>query len=72
MEKQTAINLLGGTPKKAALALGYRAVQTAYLWPDVLTPGMADRVLGAAARIKTTAAKPKRMPSAIKKEAGVS
>ena len=60
MEKQTAINLLGGTPKKAALALGYRAVQTVYLWPDVLTPGMADRVLGAAARIKAAAPKAKR------------
>jgi len=30
MKKQTAIELLGGTPKKAAEAMGYRAVQTIY------------------------------------------
>lgn len=52
MEKQTAIEMLGGTPVKAAKAMGYKSVQAVYLWPDVLTAAVADRVTGAAARIK--------------------
>jgi len=51
MEKDHAIALLGGTAKKAAEAMGYRAVQTIYLWPDELPQATADRVMGAAARI---------------------
>lgn len=51
MEKKTAINLLGGTPAKAAKAMGYRSVQAIYLWPDTLTPAVSDRVNGALSRI---------------------
>jgi len=50
MKKQTAIELLGGTPKKAAEAMGYRAVQTIYLWPETLPQATADRVAGVLAR----------------------
>lgn len=51
MKKDHAIELLGGTAKKAAEAMGYRAVQTIYLWPDELPQATADRVMGAVARI---------------------
>lgn len=51
MDKAHAIKLLGGTPKKAADAMGYRAVQTIYLWPDPLPQATADRVMGVASRI---------------------
>ena len=51
MKKQTAIELLGGTPKKAAESMGYRAVQTIYLWPETLPQATADRVAGVVARI---------------------
>lgn len=51
MRKDHAIALLGGTAKKAAEAMGYRAVQTVYLWPDELPQATADRVMGAVARI---------------------
>ena len=54
MKKQTAIELLGGTPKKAAQAMGYRAVQTIYLWPETLPQATADRVNGVVARMKPT------------------
>ncbi len=52
MEKKSAIKLLGGTPKKAAQAMGYRAVQTVYQWPDRLPQATADRVAGVLARTK--------------------
>ncbi len=52
MKKQTAIDMLGGTPKKAAEAMGYKAVQTVYLWPDPLPEATADRVRGAASRLQ--------------------
>lgn len=52
MEKKSAIKLLGGTPKKAAQAMGYRAVQTVYQWPDTLPQSTADRVAGVLARTK--------------------
>lgn len=51
MEKQTAIKLLGGTPAKAAKAMGYKAVQTIYMWPETLPHATADRVAGVVARI---------------------
>lgn len=51
MNKAHAINLLGGTPKKAAVAMGYRAVQTIYQWPDQLPQATADRVRGVVDRI---------------------
>lgn len=51
MEKQTAINLLGGTAKKAAQAMGC-TVQAIYMWPDPLTKNRADRVLGVVGQMK--------------------
>ena len=55
MKKDRAIELLGGTPKKAAEAMGYRAVQTIYLWPDDLPQATADRVMGVVGRIAKAA-----------------
>ena len=55
MKKDRAIELLGGTPKKAAEAMGYRAVQTIYLWPDELPQATTDRVMGVVARISKSA-----------------
>ena len=52
MEKQTAINLLGGTPVKAAKAMGYKSVHAIYMWPEPLTQALADQVTGACIRIK--------------------
>ena len=57
MKKQTAIELLGGTPKKAAEAMGYRAVQTIYLWPETLPQATADRVAGVVARMAANRAR---------------
>ena len=51
MEKQKAIEMLGGTPGKAAKALGYTAVQTVYQWKDPLPQFLEDRVNGAAMRL---------------------
>ena len=48
MEKQTAINLLGGTAKKAAEAMGYKSPHAVYMWPDILKKSVAERVLGIA------------------------
>ena len=50
MNKQLAIELLGGTPKKAAAAMGYRSIQAVYLWPPVLPQATADRVRGVLSR----------------------
>lgn len=58
MKKQTAIELLGGTPKKAAEAMGYAAVQSIYMWNDPLPQATADRVRGVVARLQ--AAKPRK------------
>ena len=52
MKKTTAIELLGGTPGKAAKALGYKAVQTIYAWPDDLPQALQDRIVGVLARTK--------------------
>lgn len=54
MDKKTAIKLLGGTPKKAAQAMGYKSIQAVYVWPEVLPQGTADRVAGAVARLAKT------------------
>ena len=59
MEKQTAINLLGGTPAKAAKVLGYKSVQAVYLWPEKLPQALTDRVNGASKRVAR--AKPKKL-----------
>lgn len=49
MQKQKAIELLGGTVAKAAEAIGVTS-QAISLWPDVLPPRLADRVVAAVAR----------------------
>lgn len=51
MNKAKAIELLGGTPKKAAEAMGYTSPHAVYMWPDVLPQSTADRVAGVVARI---------------------
>ena len=50
MNKNEAIQLLGGTPAKAAEALGYSSVQAIYMWPEELPIATSDRVMGAAIR----------------------
>jgi len=56
MTKKTAIALLGGTPSLAAKAMGYKAVQAIYMWPDVLPQSVADRVGGVLSRTQACAA----------------
>lgn len=60
MNKQQAIQLLGGSVSEAAKQIGvsYHAVRK---WPDVLSPRIADRVVAAVAR--QTRAKRKQTPS---------
>lgn len=54
MEKKQAIEILGGTTRAAADAVGvsYHAIRK---WPDVLSPRIADRVVAAQARMKKAA-----------------
>jgi len=52
MKKTTAIELLGGTPKKAAEAMGYKSIQAIYVWPAELPQSTSDQVIGAVARLK--------------------
>lgn len=59
MEKQTAIKLLGGTPKLASEAMGYLSVQAIYMWSDPLKPEVADRVRGVVARMNEDARRAK-------------
>jgi len=58
MHKSKAIELLGGTAAKAQAAMGYKTVHAIYMWPEVLSPSIADRVIGASTRLKKPA-KPK-------------
>lgn len=51
MRKAEAIDLLGGTVKAAAEALGITSSGVSQ-WPDELPPRIADRVLGAWLRAK--------------------
>lgn len=51
LSKVDAIEALGGTPNRAAKALGYKAVQSVYAWPDVLPLEVSDRVRGAWLRL---------------------
>lgn len=51
MLKKTAIELLGGTPAKAAKAMGYKSPHAIYVWPDLLTQSLADKVNGALLRL---------------------
>lgn len=60
MTKDEAIKSLGGTPGKAAQALGYTSVQAVYMWPDVLPQATADRVRGAVLRLKEAKRKPQK------------
>jgi hypothetical protein len=60
MTKHEAIKALGGTPGKAADALGYTSVQAVYMWPDVLPQSTADRVRGAVLRLKEAKRKPQK------------
>jgi hypothetical protein len=53
MQKQTAIKRLGGTPKKAQIAMGYKTIQAIYMWSDPLKPGVAQKVEGVIALLKT-------------------
>ncbi len=46
MDKQKAIELLGGTAKSAAEAMGYTSVHAVYMWPDVLSREVVQRVMG--------------------------
>ncbi len=66
MTKDEAIQALGGTPGNAADALGYTSVQAVYMWPDVLPQSTADRVRGAALRLKENR---KRKPTQSKEAA---
>ena len=52
MKKHTAIELLGGTPSKAALAMGYKTVHAVYQWPEDLPQSLQDRIAGVLARTK--------------------
>jgi hypothetical protein len=52
MDKKTAIELLGGTPAKAAQAMSYKSVHAIYMWPEVLPQATADKVNGAMQRMK--------------------
>ena len=45
MNKQKAIELLGGTPSLAAAAMGYKSSHAIYMWPEVLSKEVADRVM---------------------------
>lgn len=51
MRKDQAIDLLGGTKKAAAHALGMTP-QAIHNWPDPLPRPMADRVLGVRLRME--------------------
>lgn len=58
MQKENAIQQLGGSITEAAKAIGvsYQAVRK---WPDPLPPRIADRVTAALVRLGTTKAKQK-------------
>jgi hypothetical protein len=64
MNKQTAIKILGGTPVKAAKALGYKTVQAIYVWPETLPMSISDRVNGAALRLKLIGKRNPKQPEA--------
>ncbi len=51
LTKVAAIEILGGTTKSAALAIGC-TVQAVNKWPAVLSPRIADRVVAAQTRQK--------------------
>ena len=57
MLKTQAIELLGGTAKRAAAAIGVTS-QAISGWPEQLTPALRDRVQAALYRQKQRRAKP--------------
>lgn len=59
MLKTQAIELLGGTAKSAAAAIGVTS-QAISGWPEQLTPALRDRVQAALYRQKATRAKPRK------------
>lgn len=59
MLKTQAIELLGGTAKSAAAAIGVTS-QAISGWPEQLTPALRDRVQAALYRQKQQRAKPAR------------
>ena len=64
MTKDEAIKMLGGTPKLAAQAMGYKTPHAVYAWPDALGESMEDKVRGAALRLKESK-KAKKQPTAL-------
>lgn len=61
MDKQKAIEMLGGTAIKAAQAMGYKSRHAIYMWPEILPQSVTDRVNGALTRIRAT--KPRKQPA---------
>jgi hypothetical protein len=55
--KAKAIEMLGGTSKSAAQAIGC-TVQAVNKWPEVLPPRIADRVVAAKTRLRARKRKP--------------
>ena len=51
LTKTKALELLGGTTKSAAQAIGC-TVQAVNKWPDVLSARIADRVIAAQTRLQ--------------------
>lgn len=64
MEKQKALEMLGGTVAAAASAIGitYQAVAD---WPDVLSDRITDRVYAAIGRKEMTDKQPPQAPDLI-------
>jgi hypothetical protein len=69
MRKIDAIRALGGTPKRAAEAMGYVSAHAVYMWPDVLRQSVAERVAGIVAARACEEAKPTPAPAEAKKAA---
>jgi hypothetical protein len=57
--KTEAIAMLGGSVKSTAQAIGC-TVQAVHKWPEILSPRIADRVIAAQTRLKSTKARPRR------------
>jgi hypothetical protein len=58
MKKSDAIDMLGGTPKLVAQAMGYKTSHAVYAWADPLPESIADKVRGASIRLKLKQKKP--------------
>jgi molybdenum-dependent DNA-binding transcriptional regulator ModE len=67
MQKETAIQLLGGSIRSAAEAIGitYKAV---HKWPDVLSPRIVDRVEIALVRMSKPKGRGTKVTSANKSD----